>query len=206
MKVKAAVVYELNKGFVIEELDLEPPRKEEVLVEVKVAGICHSDWNFVTGDSIFNMPVVLGHEGSGVVLEAGPGSKYRKGDRVVFNSAPNCGTCFDCTHDKPSICGTYTGPTWEGIMFELFMLTGSRVDLRKQREGEQPLSKALREGAPLPRTEKRCRCTRGGPLHTSPYIPLSHGNANGNLIGPRMTWLGQALVTRSCHPNIDSPI
>jgi S-(hydroxymethyl)glutathione dehydrogenase/alcohol dehydrogenase len=118
MKTRAAVVYELNKGFVIEELEVDPPKEKEVLVEVKVAGICHSDWNFITGDSSFNMPVVLGHEGSGVVIEAGPGSKYKKGDRLVFNSAPNCGTCFDCTHDKPSICGTYTGPTWEGVMFD----------------------------------------------------------------------------------------
>lgn len=119
MKTRAAVVYEINKGFKIEELELEGPKEKELLVKVMVAGICHSDWNFVTGDSLFNMPVILGHEGSGIILETGPGiTKYKKGDRVVFNSAPNCGTCFDCSHDKPSICGTYTGPTWEGVMFD----------------------------------------------------------------------------------------
>lgn len=119
MKTRAAVVYEINRGFEIEELDLEGPKEKELLIKVIVAGICHSDWNFVTGDSLFNMPVILGHEGSGIVLETGPGiTKFKKGDRVVFNSAPNCGTCFDCTNDKPSICGTYTGPTWEGVMFD----------------------------------------------------------------------------------------
>ena len=119
MRTKAAVVYETNKGFTIEELNLEAPREKELLVKVKVAGICHSDWNFVTGDSKFNMPVVLGHEGSGIILETGPGTtKFKKGDRIVFNSAPNCGSCFDCTHDHPSICGTYNGPTWEGVMFD----------------------------------------------------------------------------------------
>ncbi len=119
MKTRAAVVYETNKGFTIEELNIDRPKEKELLVKVMVAGICHSDWNFVTGDSIFNMPVVLGHEGSGIVLETGPGTtKYRKGDRIVFNSAPNCGTCFDCRHDRPSICSTYTGPTWEGVMFD----------------------------------------------------------------------------------------
>jgi len=119
MKTRAAVVYELNKGFTIEELELEAPKKGELLIKVMVAGICHSDWNFVTGDSIFNMPVVLGHEGSGVVIETGPDvSGYKKGDKVVFNSAPNCGSCFVCTHDHPSICETYNGPTWKGVMFD----------------------------------------------------------------------------------------
>ncbi|MFO7852361.1 MAG: alcohol dehydrogenase catalytic domain-containing protein [Bacteroidota bacterium] len=119
MKTRAAVVYETNKGFKIEELNIEPPKEKELYIKVMVAGICHSDWNFVTGDSLFNMPVVLGHEGAGIVLETGPGTtKFKKGDRVVFNSAPNCGTCFDCTHDRPSICETYTGPTWEGLMFD----------------------------------------------------------------------------------------
>lgn len=119
MKTRAAVVYETNKGFTIEELELEGPKEKELLIKVMVAGICHSDWNFVTGDSKFNMPVVLGHEGSGIILETGPGvTKFKKGDRVVFNSAPNCGTCFDCTHDHPSICSTYNGPTWEGVMFD----------------------------------------------------------------------------------------
>ncbi len=119
MKTRAAVVYGINKGFEIEELNIDPPKEKELLIKVMVAGICHSDWNFVTGDSLFNMPVVLGHEGSGIVMETGPGiTKFKKGDRVVFNSAPNCGSCFDCTHDRPSICGTYTGPTWEGVMFD----------------------------------------------------------------------------------------
>ncbi len=109
----------LNKGFKIEELELEPPKKRELLVKVMVAGICHSDWNFVTGDSLFNMPVVLGHEGSGIVMETGPDvTGFKKGDRVVFNSAPNCGSCFVCTHDHPSICESYNGPTWEGVMFD----------------------------------------------------------------------------------------
>jgi len=119
MKTRAAVVYETNKGFRIEELNIDPPKDKELLIKVMVAGICHSDWNFVTGASEFNMPVVLGHEGSGIVMETGPGiTRFNKGDRVVFNSAPNCGTCFDCNHNRPSICGTYTGPTWEGVMFD----------------------------------------------------------------------------------------
>jgi S-(hydroxymethyl)glutathione dehydrogenase / alcohol dehydrogenase len=119
MKIRAAVVYEPNTPFVIDTLDLQPPQKEEVLVRIAAAGVCRSDWNVLTGDTKHPMPVVTGHEGAGYVEAVGPGVTHvQPGDRVALNWAPNCGECFYCLNDRPSLCETYIGPIWAGTMMD----------------------------------------------------------------------------------------
>lgn len=119
MKVTAAVFYEIGAPFQIEELDLAEPRQGEVLVQVKAAGVCHSDWHLMTGATKHPLPVVPGHEGAGVVAAAGEGvTRVKLGDHVALNWAPNCGTCFYCLRDRPSLCETYIGPLWAGTMMD----------------------------------------------------------------------------------------
>jgi S-(hydroxymethyl)glutathione dehydrogenase / alcohol dehydrogenase len=119
MKVKAAVFYEPGVPFSIEELDLAPPRGGEVLVRLAAAGVCHSDWHLMSGATKHATPVVPGHEGAGVVEAAGPGvSRVKAGDHVALNWAPNCGHCFYCLRDRPSLCTTYVGPLWAGTMMD----------------------------------------------------------------------------------------
>ncbi len=119
MKIKAAVLNQVGTPFTIETLDLEPPRTGEVLVKVKAAGVCHSDYHLRTGDTKHVLPVVPGHEGSGIVAEVGPGvNRVQPGDAVVLNWAPNCGTCYYCLHDRPNLCTTYVGPLWAGTMLD----------------------------------------------------------------------------------------
>ncbi len=119
MKVKAAVVYENAKSFVIETLDLEAPRAGEVLVKIAAAGICHSDWHLITGASKHPLPVVPGHEGAGVVKTVGEGvTAVTPGDHVALNWAPNCGRCFYCLRDRPSLCETYVDKIWAGTMLD----------------------------------------------------------------------------------------
>ena len=119
MKVKAAVLYEPHAPFKIEALNLEPPRAGEVLVKVAAAGVCHSDWHLVTGATKHVMPVVAGHEGAGVVEAVGPGvTRVKPGDHVALNWAPNCGACFYCLNDRPSLCATFVGPIWAGTMMD----------------------------------------------------------------------------------------
>ncbi len=119
MEVKAAVLYEPHAPFKIETLNLEPPRVGEVLVKVAAAGVCHSDWHLVTGATKHVMPVVAGHEGAGVVEAVGPGvTRVKPGDHVALNWAPNCGACFYCLNDRPSLCATYVGPVWAGTMMD----------------------------------------------------------------------------------------
>jgi NDMA-dependent alcohol dehydrogenase len=119
MKTQAAVLHQPQTPFTIETLDLEAPRAGEVLVKVAAAGVCHSDWHLVTGDTQHPLPVVPGHEGAGIVEAVGPGvTRVKPGDHVVLNWAPNCGSCFYCLNDRPNLCATYVGPLWAGAMMD----------------------------------------------------------------------------------------
>jgi len=119
MQIKAAVFYEVGKPFSVETLDLAEPRAGEVLIKVAAAGVCHSDWHLMTGATKHTTPVVPGHEGAGVVESVGPGvAKFKPGDHVALSWAPNCGACFYCLNDHPSLCETYVGPIWDGVMLD----------------------------------------------------------------------------------------
>jgi len=119
MKVRAAVLYEAGGAMQIETLDLAPPRAGEVLVKVAAAGVCHSDYHLVTGATRHPMPVVPGHEGAGIVKATGEGvTRVKPGDHVALNWAPNCGECFYCLRNRPSLCTTFIGPVWQGTMMD----------------------------------------------------------------------------------------
>lgn len=103
--MKAAVLYEPNKPLVIEDLKLAPPKAGEVRVKVAANGACHSDLHVMTGDMRMPLPIVLGHEGAGVVAELGAGVRsLKEGDHVVLSFSPVCGHCYYCTQGLPNLC------------------------------------------------------------------------------------------------------
>ncbi len=105
MKTKAAVVYEPGKRIEIEELDLDGPREGEVLIRYTHAGLCRSDMHIAEGDLPARLPMVLGHEGAGIIEEVGPGvTRVKPGDHVVLSFIPNCGVCRYCATGRQSIC------------------------------------------------------------------------------------------------------
>src|SRR5215813_6819683 len=105
MKIQAAILWEQGQPLSVEEAELDSPRVGEVLVEVKAAGVCHSDLHPARGDWSMKTPLVLGHEGTGIVREIGPGvSELKVGDHVVFCWAPACGTCAFCISGRPVLC------------------------------------------------------------------------------------------------------
>ncbi|MGX6446495.1 Zn-dependent alcohol dehydrogenase [Patulibacter sp. S7RM1-6] len=105
MKTTAAVVYEVGKPIEIEELELDGPQAGEVLIRYTHAGLCHSDVHIAHGDLEARLPMVLGHEGAGVIEEVGEGvTRVKPGDRVVCSFIPNCGTCRYCARGQQSIC------------------------------------------------------------------------------------------------------
>lgn len=105
MKTRAAVLYEAHEPLRIEELDLDEPKPGEVLVRVVATSICHSDLLPLRGDINVPLPVVMGHEGAGVVKRVGPGtSRLAPGDHVVMAGAPACGACRPCLLGRPYAC------------------------------------------------------------------------------------------------------
>jgi S-(hydroxymethyl)glutathione dehydrogenase/alcohol dehydrogenase len=105
MKINAAVLWEQGAPLSVEEAELDAPRAGEVLVELKAAGVCHSDLHPARGDWPARTPLVLGHEGAGVVREVGAGvTRVRTGDHVVFCWAPPCGACPPCAEGRPVLC------------------------------------------------------------------------------------------------------
>ncbi|MBW1788448.1 MAG: alcohol dehydrogenase catalytic domain-containing protein, partial [Deltaproteobacteria bacterium] len=105
MKIKAAVLREPNKPITIETLNLAPPKEGEVLVKVAYTGWCHSDLHMCLGEVPVGMPLVLGHETSGIVEEVGPGvTRTKAGDHVVCAWMIPCGKCPQCIRGKGYIC------------------------------------------------------------------------------------------------------
>jgi Zn-dependent alcohol dehydrogenase len=105
MKIKAAVLRECNKPVSIEDINLASPKEKEVLVKTAYTGFCHSDLSFLTGEVRFPLPLVIGHEASGVVEDVGPGvTSLRKGDHVVTAWMVPCGHCPECTSGQGHIC------------------------------------------------------------------------------------------------------
>ena len=90
--MRAAVLYEVGAPLAIEELTLLPPKEGEVRVRFAASGVCHSDLHYIKGDRPYPKPVVLGHEGAGIVEEVGPGvTRAKAGDHVILSFVPACG-------------------------------------------------------------------------------------------------------------------
>ncbi|MEI4271179.1 NDMA-dependent alcohol dehydrogenase [Klenkia sp. LSe6-5] len=112
MKTRAAVVWNRQKEWSVEEIELDPPRDGEVLVRLGGSGLCHSDEHVVTGDLPWPLPMIGGHEGAGTVEEVGPGVVgLAPGDRVIFSFLPVCGRCSACARGMSNLCelGMYLG-------------------------------------------------------------------------------------------------
>ncbi|WP_099022382.1 NDMA-dependent alcohol dehydrogenase [Mycolicibacterium palauense] len=134
MKMNAAVLWEVNGDWNIEEVDLDPPREGEVLVSFEATGLCHSDHHPRTGDFPVPFPVIGGHEGAGVVQEVGPGVRDLKaGDHVVASFLPACGRCRWCASGHQNLCDL-------GAM----LLAGTQLDGTYRRHiGDQDINVAL---------------------------------------------------------------
>jgi alcohol dehydrogenase (nicotinoprotein) len=105
VRTRAAVLRDLGKDWEITELDLDPPRDGEVLIRFAASGLCHSDDHLRTGDIPVRYPIVGGHEGAGIIEEAGAGvTRLKPGDHVVCSFLPVCGHCRSCARGMGNLC------------------------------------------------------------------------------------------------------
>lgn len=118
MKSRAAVAFEPGKPLGIVEIDVAPPKKGEVVIRISHSGVCHTDAFTLSGndpEGVF--PVVLGHEGAGVVVEVGEGvSSVQPGDHVIPLYTAECGQCEFCTSGKTNLCVAVRDTQGKGLM------------------------------------------------------------------------------------------
>ena len=118
MKTRAAVAHRAGAPLTIETVDLEGPRFGEVLVEIKATGVCHTDQFTLSGDDPEGLfPAILGHEGAGIVVDAGPGvTTLKKGDHVIPLYTPECRQCEYCLNPKTNLCQSIRSTQGQGLM------------------------------------------------------------------------------------------
>jgi alcohol dehydrogenase len=113
MEIRAAVLgsvgapapYAQSKPLEVQEVELDPPGPGEVLVRIRAAGLCHSDLSVINGDRPRGVPLVLGHEAAGEVVECATDVRdLKSGDRVVLVFVPSCGHCIPCAEGRPALC------------------------------------------------------------------------------------------------------
>ena len=115
--MRAAVLREINGPLAVEDVDLADPGPGEVAVRLAASGVCHSDWNVITGATPNPLPAVLGHEGAGIVEAVGEGvTDVSEDDHVILSWLPSCGTCFFCLQGRGVLCDMAMADMFEGTL------------------------------------------------------------------------------------------
>ena len=115
MKIRAALTKEAGSLYVIEEIDLDEPHSDEMLVKVAASGYCRTDELIRTQAMHVRLPAVLGHEGCGIVERIGADVReFRPGDAVAF-SYGSCGKCECCIEGRPTLCDSFEMINFGGV-------------------------------------------------------------------------------------------
>src|SRR5712671_6401905 len=134
IEYRAAVLHASQTPLTVETVVAERLRRNDVLVRLKAAGLCHTDLEVVAGSLRYPMPIVLGHEAAGIVEEIGPEAHgIQVGDHVVLSWNPHCGHCFYCDRDLPILCESYLTHGPKAVAFD----GTSRARLNDGRELKQ---------------------------------------------------------------------
>jgi S-(hydroxymethyl)glutathione dehydrogenase / alcohol dehydrogenase len=118
MQSRAAVAFGAGQPLRVETVEVEGPKRGEVLVEIKATGVCHTDAYTLSGkDPEGLFPSILGHEGAGIVVDVGPDVRsVKKGDHVIPLYTPECRECSYCTSGKTNLCQAIRGTQGRGVM------------------------------------------------------------------------------------------
>jgi S-(hydroxymethyl)glutathione dehydrogenase/alcohol dehydrogenase len=115
---KAAVAWEAGKDLVVEDIEVAPPQPHEVRIKIHYTGVCHTDAYTLSGkDPEGAFPIVLGHEGAGIVESVGDGvDSVKQGDHVIALYTPECRECKFCKSGKTNLCGKIRATQGKGVM------------------------------------------------------------------------------------------
>ncbi len=194
MKTRAAVLNEIgvagpyaqSQPLRIEELELDSPQEGEVLVEIKAAGLCHSDLSVIDGNRPRPVPMALGHEAAGVVKELGPGVRdLEVGDHVVTVFVPSCGHCTPCAEGRPALCEPGAKANNEGAM-----ISGGR---RLSRADGTPVNHHLGVSG----FADRAVVSRNSVVRVDPALPFTHAALFGCAV---LTGVGAAVNSAGIRP------
>jgi alcohol dehydrogenase len=177
--------YAESRPLKIEVLALDPPGRDEVLVRIVAAGLCHSDLSVINGSRPRPLPMALGHEAAGVVVKAGPGvGDLAAGDHVVLAFVPSCGHCLPCASGKPALCEPGAAANAGGVL-----LSG---DVRLHGGGE-PVHHHLGCSA----FADHAVVSRRSLIRIDPEIPLEHAALFGCAV---LTGVGAVVNTAGVQP------
>ena len=119
MKFKAAVLNKVNEPLTIDTLEMAPLSPTDVLVKVKASGLCHTDLEVIQGSLAYPLPIVLGHEGAGIVEAVGSDvTQVKVGDHVICSWNPHCGHCYYCERDQPILCEPFARNQPKGFLLD----------------------------------------------------------------------------------------
>lgn len=118
IKCRAAIAWEAGKPLSIEEVEVAPPKAHEVRIKIIATAVCHTDAYTLSGaDPEGSFPVILGHEGAGIVESVGEGvTKFKEGDTVIPLYIPQCGECKFCLNPKTNLCQKIRVTQGKGLM------------------------------------------------------------------------------------------
>ncbi len=183
--MKAAVLYAAGQPLQVEELSVDNPRRGEVMVRVAAGGVCHSDLHILNGDLPAPLPVVLGHEGAGVVERVGDDvTDFQPGDHVIFLWRASCGRCFYCLSGRPALCELGAGIRWSGHLAD---------GTSRFRKGDQE----IRHFAGVSSFAERTVLPREGLVKIDPSVPLEKAAIIGCAV---MTGVGAVINTARVEP------
>ncbi|MGQ0577630.1 MAG: Zn-dependent alcohol dehydrogenase, partial [Betaproteobacteria bacterium] len=119
MRFRAAVLNEVGKPLVIDELEMAALAPADALVRIGASGLCHTDLEVIQGSLAYPLPIVLGHEGAGIVeAVGGEVTQVKPGDHVILSWNPHCGHCFYCERDLPILCEPFSRNQPKGLLLD----------------------------------------------------------------------------------------
>jgi S-(hydroxymethyl)glutathione dehydrogenase/alcohol dehydrogenase len=183
--VKAAILETPATALVVEHIDIQEAQRGEVLVRLAASGVCHSDLHTIHGSQSTRLPVVLGHEGAGVVEAVGPDvTRVKVGDHVVLSWTPSCGQCAYCQAGHPNLCEVVYATMGNGTLFD----GTSRLSR---------LGKPVYHYSFISSFAEYCVVPEAGCVVIEKNIPLDKAALVGCAV---MTGVGAAINTARVHP------